>query len=219
MSRLAAILQKPWYVQLALFALVALLLYAPFWWFVTSPVREETKNTQAQVDKLRGENARAQAAAQRLSEFKASFARAKSDYDDLKALLPEQRELTNVLQGIQERAKGRLMVTRFTPKDDVQQDYFSGKPVEIEVSSSYNKLGAFFAQMAAYQRIVSITDFKVSRVNDQTSGRTVDAQFILTAYYASPEMLKPQAAKPGAPAPGAAAPAAQPQGGPAKNVD
>jgi type IV pilus assembly protein PilO len=215
MSRLAALLQKPWYVQLALFALVALLLYVPFWWFVTSPVREETKNTQAQVDKLRGENARAQAAAQRLNEFKASFARAKSDYDDLKALLPEQRELTNVLQGIQDRARGRLMVTRFTPKDDVQQDYFSGKPVEVEVSSSYNKLGAFFAQMAAYQRIVSITDFKLSRMKEQSSGdKTLDAQFLLTAYYVSNEKLqnaaKP-AAKPGTPAaqPTPAAPAAK----------
>ncbi|HVG29024.1 MAG TPA: type 4a pilus biogenesis protein PilO [Pyrinomonadaceae bacterium] len=198
MSRLAALLQKPWYVQLALFALVALLLYAPFWWFVTSPVREETKNTQAQVDKLRGENARAQAAAQRLNEFKASFARAKSDYDDLKALLPEQRELTNVLQGIQDRARGRLMVTRFTPKEDVQQDYFSGKPVEIQVSSSYNKLGAFFAQMAAYQRIVSITDFKLTRMKDQIGGdKTLDAQFLLTAYYVSNEKLQ-SAAKPAA---------------------
>jgi type IV pilus assembly protein PilO len=211
MSRLAALIHKPWYVQFALFALVALLLYAPFWYFVTSPVREETKNTQAQVDKLRGENARAQAAAQRLNEFKASFARAQSDYADLKALLPEQRELTNVLQGIQERAKGRLMVTRFTPKDDVQQDYFSGKPVEIEVSSSYNKLGAFFAQMAAYQRIVSITDFKLTRMKEQTGGdKTLDAQFLLTAYYVSNEKLQSAAkpaAKPGAPAAQPAAPA------------
>ena len=198
MSRLAALLQKPWYVQFALSALVALLLYAPFWWLVTSPIREETKNTQAQVDNLRGENARAQAAAQRLNEFKASFARAQSDYADLKALLPEQRELTNVLQGIQDRARGRLMVTRFTPKDDVQQDYFSGKPVEVEVSSSYNKLGAFFAQMAAYQRIVSITDFKLTRMKEQTGGdKTLDAQFLLTAYYVSNEKLQ-SAAKPAA---------------------
>jgi type IV pilus assembly protein PilO len=205
MSRLEALQQKPWYLQFALFAVVALLLYAPFWYFVTKGVRAETVELQAQVDKLRGENARAQAAAQRLNEFKAAFARAQSDYDDLKALLPEQRELTNVLQGIQDRAKGRLMVTRFTPKDDVQQENFSGKPIEVEVSSSYNKLGSFFAQMASYQRIVSISDFKLSRMKEQEGGdRTLDAQFLLTAYYVSSEKLqnaaKP-AAKPAAPAP------------------
>jgi Tfp pilus assembly protein PilO len=211
MSRLESLQQKPWYLQFALFAVVALLIYAPFWWFVTSGIRVETKDVQAQVDKLRGENARAQAAAQRLNELKAAFARASSDYDDLKALLPEQRELTNVLQGIQDRAKGRLLVTRFTPKDDVQQDNFSGKPIEIEVSSSYNKLGAFFAQMAAYQRIVSITDFKLLRMKEQYGGdKTLDAQFLLTAYYVSNEKLQ-NAAKPGAkpttPAPAAAQPA------------
>jgi Tfp pilus assembly protein PilO len=215
MSRLEALQQKPWYVQFALSAAVALLLYAPFWYFVTSGVRAEAKDLRAQVDTLRGENARAQAAAQRLNEFKAAFARAQSDYDDLKALLPEQRELTNVLQGVQDRARGRLLVTRFTPKDDFQQDYVSGKPVEVAVSSSYNNLGAFFAQMAAYQRIVSITDFKLEAVKDkdQPGDKTLDAQFLLTAYYLTNEKMlnaqKQEAAKKAAPA-GAGQPAPAP---------
>jgi type IV pilus assembly protein PilO len=212
MSRLLSLQNKPWYVQFALYAVVALLIYAPFWYFVTSGVRAETKEVQAQVDQLRGENARAQAAAQRLNEFKAAFARAQSDYDDLKALLPEQRELTNVLQGLQDRARGRLLVTRFSPKDDFQQDYVSGKPVEVAVSSSYNQLGAFFAQMAAYQRIVSITDFKIEGIKDKdTPGdKTLDAQFLLTAYYLTNDKVlaaqKQEAAKKAA----AAAPAQPP---------
>ena len=201
MSRLASFQQKPWYFQFALFGVVALVAYGAFWYFVTSGVREEARNVQAEVDKLRGENARAQAASQRLNDFKAAYARAQSDYEDLKALLPEQRELTNVLLGVQERARGRLTLTRFSPKDDFQQDNFSGKPVEVEVSSSYNQLGAFFAQMASYQRIVSITDFKLSRMKeDGPGGKTVNAQFLLTAYYVSNEKLQ-SAAKPGANAP------------------
>ncbi|MGI9106145.1 MAG: type 4a pilus biogenesis protein PilO, partial [Pyrinomonadaceae bacterium] len=121
---------------------------------------------------------------------------------------PEQRELTSVLQGIQERARSsRLSFTSFMPKDEVQEDFYAGKRIQVGVSSSYNRLGGFFAQIAAYQRIVSITDFKVSRLSEQHVGRTVDAQFTLTAYYASNEKLQ-NAAKPAAPAP-AAAPAAQ----------
>ena len=198
MLKLDALQQKPWYVQFAVFGFVALLVYGGFWYFVTSGTSEETRTLQAQVDKLQQENARAQIASQRLNEFKATYARAQVDYEDLKALLPEQRELTSVLQGLQDRARGRLSVTRFTPKEDVQQDFYAGKPVEIEVSSSYNNLGAFFAQIAAYQRIVSISDFKVSRMKDQGAGRTVDAQFLLTAYYASSEKLQ-NTAKPAAP--------------------
>ncbi|HEY0078725.1 MAG TPA: type 4a pilus biogenesis protein PilO [Pyrinomonadaceae bacterium] len=192
MSKMEALQKKPWYLQLVLFGAVALLVYGAFWYFVTSGTRAETAQIQEKVAQLQQSNARAQIASQRLSEFKVAYARAQGDYDDLKALLPEQREITMVLQGLQERARGRLTVRRFTPKDDVQQDYYSGKPVEVEVTGAYNNLGAFFAQMAAYQRIVSITDFKVSKLEDknQDTGKTVDAQFLLTAYYASPEKLK-----------------------------
>ena len=206
MLKLDDLQQKPWYFQLAIFGFLAMLIYGGFWYFVTSGTREETRTLQAQVDKLQQENARAQIASQRLNDFKAAYARAQADYSDLEALLPEQRELTTVLQGLQDRARGRrLSVTRFTPKEDVQQDFYAGKPVEIEVSSTYNDLGAFFAQIAAYQRIVSITDFKVSRMKEQNGGRTVDAQFLLTAYYASSEKLQntPKPANATAPAPAA----------------
>jgi type IV pilus assembly protein PilO len=208
MSRLEQLQQQPWYVRLALMLVVAGLAYGGFWYFVTSGVRSETKQLQGQVDQLLAANAKAQIASQRLSEFKAAYARAQADYEDLKALLPEQRELTNVLQGIEDRAKDRLSVTRFTPKDDFQQDFYAGKPIEITVNSSYNNLGAFFAQMAAYQRIVSITDFKIERIDDKkddlkSKGQTVGAQFLLTAYYSSSEKAQnaPKPAAPGQPAP------------------
>jgi type IV pilus assembly protein PilO len=186
---------KPWYLQLAVFGVLALLIYGGFWYFVTKGTRAETEEIVAKVAKLQQSNARAQIASQRLTEFKMAYARAQSDYDDLKALLPEQRELTTVLAGLQDRARGRLSVRRFTPKDDVQQDFYSGKPIEVEVTGGYNNLGAFFAQMASYQRIVSITDFKLAQVKeqDQQANKTVDAQFLLTAYYVSPDKIDPTA--------------------------
>src|ERR671929_590516 len=192
MSRLESLQQQPWFMQLGLMLVVAALLYTGFWFGVTKSTRQETSQIQAQVDELLAANAKAQIAQQRLNEFKAAYARAQADYEDLKALLPEQRELTNVLAGIQERARNRLSVQRFTPKDDVQQEFYSGKPIEIEVNGNYNKLGEFFAQMAAYQRIVSITDFRIERIDDKrddlkSQGQTGGAQFLLTAYYSSSE--------------------------------
>lgn len=213
MFKLETLQDKPWYLQFVIFGTVALALYGGFWYFMTSGTRAETRELEEKVATLRQANARAQIASQRLNEFKVSYERAQADYDDLKALLPEQRELTMVLQGVQERARGRLSVRRFSPKDDVQQDFYTGKPIEVEVTGTYNNLGAFYAQMAAYQRIVSITDFKVVQVKEQGGGKTIDAQFLLTAYYVSPEKLQVTAnaaAKPAAatPANGAAIPPA-----------
>jgi type IV pilus assembly protein PilO len=196
MLKLDALQEKPWYVQLAIFGGVALVVYGAFWYFVTRSTRNETAEVNAQVDQLTKANAGALVASQRLNEFKANYERAKADYEDLKLLLPEQRELTMVLQNVQDRAKGRLTLTKFSPQEEVQQDFYTGKPVAVEVTGNYNSLGQFFAQMASYQRIVSITDFKVTKlkgdrgVSDSKANQTVSAEFLVTAYYVSPEKLQ-----------------------------
>lgn len=201
MFKLEVLQEKPWYLQAALFGGVALVLYIGFWYFVTGSTRSETREIEAKVEELQRANAGAQIASQRLNEFKANYAAAQADYDDLKALLPEQRELTMVLQNVQDRARGKLTLRRFMPKDEVQQDFYSGKPVEVEVSGTYHNVGQFFAQMATYQRIVSITDFRVQKIKDnlmidKKAGKTVSATFLLTAYYVSPEKIMPAAPAP-----------------------
>ncbi|HEX8501281.1 MAG TPA: type 4a pilus biogenesis protein PilO [Pyrinomonadaceae bacterium] len=198
MLKLDALQEKPWYVHLAAFGAVALLAYGAFWYFVTSGTRAETAEVEAKVEQLLRANAGAVVASQRLNEFKANYERAKADYDDLKLLLPEQRELTMVLQNVQDRARGRLTLKKFLPKEEVQQDFYTGKPVSVLVTGSYNNIGQFFAQMATYQRIVSITDFKVTKLGKdkqagKDDGQTVTAEFLVTAYYVSPEKLQPAA--------------------------
>ena len=190
---------KPWFLRLAIFLGVALVLYAPFWYFVTRGTRNETRDLEAKIKELRPKNAQAQIAAQRLNEFRANYNARQEEYNELKALLPEQREITMVLQGLQDRARSSsLSLRKFNPKEDVQQDFYSGKQIDVGVTSSFASLRAFFEQMAHYQRIVSITNFEIKQMEKQSPDKTVDARFDLTAYYASPERLQKQAtAKPG----------------------
>ena len=197
MLKLDTLQEKPWFLQLAVFGGVAIAVYAAFWYFVTRPTRTETSEVEAKVEKLQRANAGAVVASQRLNEFKGNYERAKADYEDLKLLLPEQRELTMVLQNVQDRAKGRLTLTKFAPMDEVQQDFYTGKPVYVAVTGNYNSLGQFFAQMASYQRIVSITNFKVTKLEHKKdtdadkASQTVEAEFLVTAYYVPPEKLQP----------------------------
>lgn len=186
---------QPWYVRLAVFGGVAIALYAGFWYFVTRGTRNETKELNAKIADLLPRNAQAQIAQQRLNEFRKIYQVRQEEYSELKALLPEQRELTTVLQGVQDRARNTsLSVRKFTPKDDVQQDFYSGKQIEVGLTSSFGNLRAFFDQMAHYQRIVSITNFEIKQMDKQSPGKTVDASFDMTAYYVSAEKLQKQAA-------------------------
>ncbi|HZH34281.1 MAG TPA: type 4a pilus biogenesis protein PilO [Pyrinomonadaceae bacterium] len=205
--------------QLLIMVGVAVLLYGGFYYMVTSGIREETKQLEDQVAALRQKNEAARIATQRIDEFRALALAKTAEYDELKVLLPEQREITNVLQGLQDTAQvSRMTLLRFSPKDDVQQGFITAKAVEVEVASNFNNLRAFYEKMARMARIVSISDFRISQRPKQSSDKTLDSQFVLTAYYATPEsVLKQQELesaaknpKPGAPpaAPGAASPAA-----------
>jgi len=185
----------PWYVRLAVFGGAAVVLYAGFWYFATRGTRNETKELAAKIAELLPRNAQAQMAAQRLNEFRAIYKARQEEYDELKALLPEQRELTTVLQGIQDRARiTSLSLRKFSPKEDVQQDFYSGKKIDVAVTSTFAGLRAFFEQMAHYQRIVSITNFEIKQMDKQSPDKTVDARFDLMAYYVSAEKLQKQAA-------------------------
>ena len=205
-----------WHFQLLLLVCIASLVYGSVWYFVTSVTREEVRVKNEEVAALQAKNEAARVATQRINEFRALYASKAVEYEELKVLLPEQREITNVLQGLQDNARdSRMTVMRFSPRDDSQQDVIMAKPVEIEVDSNFNNLRAFYDKMAKLPRIVSISDFKINQLDKQSGEKTLHAQFLLTAYYADPELMnKPAApakgAKPGAKpaAPAAAAPAA-----------
>jgi type IV pilus assembly protein PilO len=183
----------PWYLRLTVFVAVAGVMYGAFWYFITRGTRAETSSLNAEIQQLLPRNAQAQIASQRLNEFRAMYTARQEEYDELKALLPEQRELTMVLQGVQERARGNgLVLRKFTPKEDLQQDNYNGKKIEVNVTSSFASLRAFFEQLAHYQRIVSITNFELKQLEKQSPSQTVDAKFDLTAYYVSAEKLQKQ---------------------------
>jgi type IV pilus assembly protein PilO len=222
------IVNLKWYFQFILLTAVGAVVYMAVWYFVTSGTRDEVAQLQDQVSQLKAKNETARVATQRINEFRALFASKTEEYDELKVLLPEQREITNVLQGLQDTANSsRLIVMRFTPRDDSTVDAIMAKPVEVEVDANFNNLRAFFDAMAKLPRIVSVTDFKLNQTDKQSDNRTLHAQFLLTAYYAAPTDLnaKPTVAPgtpgaapgAGAPAPAAPASAAPAPGAPAKS--
>ena len=199
----------PWYLRLVVFLAIGGVMYAGFWYFVTSGTRAATKTMEDEIAQLRPKNAQAAIVQQNLNNFKAAYKAREEEFAELRALLPEERELTMVLKGLQDRARGNgLILMRFNPKEDLQQDNYSGKKIDVNVVSGFAGLRAFFEQLAQYQRIVSITNFELKQLEKQSLTKTVDARFDLTAYYVSSERLHDQVPAPNAkPAAGGTVPA------------
>ncbi len=186
-----------WYFQLLILVSISSLMYFCVYYFVTSETRAEVQTLSDQVATLRAKNEAARVATQRINEFRALYASKATEYEELKVLLPEQREITNVLQGLQDTARdSRMIVWRFAPKDDTAAEAVTAKSVEVEVDSNFNNLRAFFDKMAKLPRIVSIQNFKINQREKQSPDKTIHAMFELKAYYADPEALNKPAAKP-----------------------
>ncbi|MBK8303960.1 MAG: hypothetical protein IPK98_11375 [Chloracidobacterium sp.] len=88
-----------WHFHLMMLVGLAALIYGGVWYFYTSETRAEITALNDQVSQLQAKNETARVATQRINEFRALFASKSAEYDELKVLLPEQREITNVLQG------------------------------------------------------------------------------------------------------------------------
>ena len=151
-----------WHYHLLMLVCAAALVYGGVYYFFTSETRAEIAVLNNEISQLEAKNEAARIATQRINEFRELYASKAEEYEELKVLLPEQREITNVLQGLQDTANNsRMTVMRFAPRDDTQQDMIMAKPVEVEVDSNFTNLRAFYEQMAKLPRIVSISDFKI----------------------------------------------------------
>ncbi len=156
--------------QIFILVSIASLLYTSFWYMVSSDIRTQTQVVEDQISGLRQKNEAARVATQRIEEFRALYASKAAEYEELKVLLPEQREITNVLSGLQDNARdSRLTLLRFSPREDAQQGFITAKPVEVEVSSNFQNLRSFYQQMARLTRIVSITDFSIRQRQNQAT--------------------------------------------------
>lgn len=234
--------QLPVHWQLLLLLGVAALVYYGFYSFVTSSMYAEAATVKEQSDALQRKNEQARIATQRIDELRQLYAAKSVEYDDLKVLLPEQREITVVLQGLQDTARAsNLTLLRFAPRDDAPYtsaataaaksattappvaapvapaaakpatagapavaqtaaNFITAKPVEIEVSSNFSNLKAFYEKMARLQRIVSVTDIGINQLPKPERDKTINARFTLTAYYATPETPLAAATTPASPA-------------------
>jgi Tfp pilus assembly protein PilO len=176
-----------------------------FHYFVLSATAAETEQLTAKRDQLRSQNQQTAVVQSRITEFKSRFAQLKVEYEQSKQLLPEAVELSRVLENVQTLAKNKLLVMTFMPQDEEQKDFYRIQPVKVDVYGTYPQLQGFFQQMAELQRVVNITEAEIKGADAQRVNRSIEAHFIVSAFYAEAQdinNLKPLPPPKAAGAPG-----------------
>ena len=205
--------QIPWYWQVVGFAVLAVAALAGYYYFYEAPIRQEVAAKQKQIDTLRVEIARGRAIAQKLQEFQGEVADLEARLDGLKAVLPEQKDVGDLLRRIQTLAtQSNLDIRAFKPQAVVTKQLHAEWPISLELEGTYHDLGLFFDRVSKVPRIINVSNIAVkareqARRSDTDKASTITANCLATTFVML-ETPRPAPAAPGARPAAAPGPAA-----------
>ena len=140
----------------------ALLLIAPvalFYFLYFQPKSEEIIGLEATRDKLVKEIQNLREKKRRLPILLAQVQKIEDELEEAAKMLPKSKEIPKLLTDIS--ALGRnagLDFVSFTPKGEVQRDFYNEVPVAISITGPYHSIGGFLDQVSKLDRIVSVTN-------------------------------------------------------------
>ncbi|MGH9323867.1 MAG: type 4a pilus biogenesis protein PilO [Vicinamibacteria bacterium] len=189
--------------QVALFAVLGVLLYGVFWWFVDSPMQAEIESKTTEKRNLQAEVDNAKTTAARLPEFRREVERKEATLQALSRILPSQKEVDDLLRKVQQlAAESSLDVLRFKPEATRPQNFYAEWPISLELDGSYHNLAYFFDRLSRLSRIVNVSNLEVDAKREPSIASTITATCTATTFVfieaPVPDPTKPPA--PGAPA-------------------
>ncbi|MBA2305210.1 MAG: type 4a pilus biogenesis protein PilO [Acidobacteria bacterium] len=187
----------PWYGQIGAFVVVSGLAVFGFWKFYVSEMQADLDIRQTRLASLRTDVARGLATARRLPEFQAQVGELETRLDGLKAVLPEEKDVAEILRRVQGLAtQSNLAIQRFTPQAQKQQVLYAELPYKLQAEGTYHDLGRFFDQISRFHRIINVSEISIKAKPQPDQGSTILAECLATTFVLQEGKAAP--AKPGA---------------------
>lgn len=195
----------PWWGQVAAFGVVAVLGSGAFVYFYEMPAREEMVARQTELTNLRADIEKGQATARKLPQFRAQVTELEARLENLRAVLPEEKDAADLLNRMQAvAAQSNLTIKSFRPGATVTKQMHAEWPITLELDGTYHNLATFFDRVGKFTRIVNITGLDVKGKDKPLPNSTISATCVATTFVLLDKPAAKSGAKPAAPAaPGA----------------
>ncbi len=173
----------PWYAQIGAFVVVSGLAVFGFWNFYVSEMQADIEARRTRLTALRQDIAKGVATARRLPEFQAQVTELERKLDNLRAVLPEEKDVADILRRVQGLAtQSNLAIQRFTPQEPRQQTLYAELPYKLQAEGTFHNLGFFFDRISKFPRIINVGDISVRVKPNQESGATIVAELVATTF-------------------------------------
>lgn len=173
----------PWYGQVGVFAGLAGIALAGFYSFHVVPVDAELAARRDRLEAIRAEVVKAQETASRLPEFESEVAALERRLDELKAVLPEQKDVAELLRRIQTLAQqSDLIIRGFRPQPIATRELHAEWPIQLELEGTYHRLGEFFDEISRFSRIITISALNIRALEPPAPNTTITALCTATTF-------------------------------------
>ena len=198
----------PWYAQVGAFVVVSIAAIFGFWYFYVGDIQSDIDARRARLATLRADIQKGTATAKRLPEFQAQVTDLQHRLDNLRSVLPEEKDVADILRRVQGLAtQSNLSLQKFTPQPPKQQAMYAELPYQLVAEGTYHNFGVFLDKISKFHRIINVSEITIKAKQKPEPNATITAECIATTFVLQEQ--KPAAkpgAKPAAPAAGAAPP-------------
>ncbi|MCH8946250.1 MAG: type 4a pilus biogenesis protein PilO [Candidatus Acidiferrales bacterium] len=195
--------ELPWYYQVALFFVVAVLVVLAGEMLDLPPLLpvKGASNEKARLTKqqqaLVAEVAKLQAVRQQHQEFRTRLQALRDQLERSKTFVPEEKQTANFMRVVQSSStNARVSVRRLTARPVVYKEFYAEMPFEVEMDGGYYDLKEFFQRLGSTTRIVNVASVQLGGLEgrsgkyDYAPGTTVGGSCTVTTYFTpSPEEL------------------------------
>ena len=189
----------PWYGQVGAFAALSLAAAGAFWYLYARDKMTAIDGQRQQLVSLRAEIDTGLKTAKRLPEFRQEVGKLEAQLDRLRAVLPEEQDVADLLRRVQGMAtQSNLAIRGFTPQTVSRKTLHAEWPIGLKLEGTYHDLGNFLERVSKFPRIINVGNIKIKARDQQTAAATVDAECTATTFV----LLDSKAAPPAKPGPG-----------------
>jgi type IV pilus assembly protein PilO len=187
----------PWWTQLLMFTLLGGVIVGAYYYFWEWPQREQLRTRQAELSAIQGRIANGLATARKLPEFRAQVGDLEVRLESLKAILPEEKDVADLLRRIQTMAsQSNLTIRTFRPQAIAQREMHAEWPISLELDGSYHNVGLFLDRVSKFPRIINVGAISMTGSTTPTPTTTVRVTCTATTF-----VLLEREPQTGAPAP------------------
>lgn len=150
-------------IKVAIVAAILLLPIVIFYFLFYQPKAEEITSLTNKTVQLKKDVQEAKAKAANKEQFEIELAEAQKEFEKMAILLPKGKEIPRLLKDISSLGRNAgLDFFTFKPLAEIPKDFYAELPVSINVRGPYHNMGFFFDQVSKLERIVSVTNIKMS---------------------------------------------------------